>query len=279
VTLIHKEYVLLGLLIDFWIEPALRLDGINLYERGANIGLVNVSYGMLKACLSAEDCRELLANGQALLRQRTLAAYRRFFQAVTDLIAANPQLDPTLGLFLTADYRLGGFRRVGELPERITDLGTYGLMHTVGHWKAVNGDGQLRLIHDRSSALKREQNVWETILNPGVQPAIVGQDRRTIQFPLNVGEIQLAESTDHAPLQIADLLAGAAATYFRNRYNFEPSYRPEYAASLHDARVLDLASNVVWPSMAVTPEQLGTTGAVIADSADFIAKVLASSAK
>jgi hypothetical protein len=87
-----------------------------------------------------------------------------------------------------------------------------------------SGAGELRLIHDRSSALKREQDVWETILDPGVRPALVGQDRRTIQFPLNVREIQLAESTEHPSLQIADLLAEAAVTYFRNRYNFEPGF-------------------------------------------------------
>jgi hypothetical protein len=46
---VHKEYVLLAYLIDFWFEPLAHRDGVNLYERGANIALTNVSYVTLGA--------------------------------------------------------------------------------------------------------------------------------------------------------------------------------------------------------------------------------------
>ena len=36
---VHKEFVLLAFLIDFWLEPLAHRDGVNLYERGANIAL------------------------------------------------------------------------------------------------------------------------------------------------------------------------------------------------------------------------------------------------
>jgi hypothetical protein len=79
------------------------------------------------------------------------------------------------------------------------------------------------------------------------------------------------------PLQLADVLAGAAATYFRNRFNWEPTYRREYSQRLEGAGIHDLVINIVWPTAAVTPEQLETDGEVVADAADFIGRVVESS--
>src|SRR6266849_4730432 len=34
----HKKFQLLTLLVDLWVEPAMRKDGIDMYERGGNVG-------------------------------------------------------------------------------------------------------------------------------------------------------------------------------------------------------------------------------------------------
>lgn len=273
-TLAHKEFVLLALIIDFWVEPALRLDGINLYERGANIGLANVTYLMLKACLSPAERRDLLGKGQTMLRTKTVESHREFGVAVNNAIAEHPTLDDCLGLVVTADWRLGGYSHLVSLPDRLTDLGTYGLMESVAHWRDRAEGDPLSLIHDQSSALAREQHVWDLILSPEVPETVVGQDRRLIRFPLNVREIGFGDSRAHVQLQLADVLAGAAASYHRNRFNWEPTYRREYVQRLEQSGISDLVINIVWPTAAVTPEQLGTDGEVVADAADFIGGVV-----
>ena len=91
-------------------------------------------------------------------------------------------------IVVTADYRLGGYKHLVSLPDRLTDLGTYGLMETVAHWRDLAAD-DLLLIHDRSSALAREQHVWDTILSTEVPQTVVGQDQQVRRFPLNVREI------------------------------------------------------------------------------------------
>ena len=78
VSVAHKEFVLVGLLIDFWVEPALHADGINLYERGANIGLCNLTYLTLKSLLPADDCNRLFLRAQRMLRNKSIEAYEAF---------------------------------------------------------------------------------------------------------------------------------------------------------------------------------------------------------
>jgi hypothetical protein len=147
-------------------------------------------------------------------------------------------------------------------------------MESVAHWRDRAAGDSLSLIHDQSSALAREQHIWEAILSPEVPETVVGQDRRLTRFPLNVREIGFGDSCAHVQLQLADILAGAAASYYRNRFNWEPTYRSEYGQRLGGAGIPDLVINIVWPTAAVTPEQLETDGEVVADAADFIGSVV-----
>ena len=157
----------------------------------------------------------------------------------------------------TSDIRLGGYEHLRSLPDRLTDLGTYYLMEQVSHW-SDRTDQAINIIHDESSALAREQHVWDVLLDPDVPHAIVGQDRRTVKFPLRVDSINRAKSQDHLQLQLADLLAGAVATYLRNRANGETNYRAEYTKKLDALDLLssELIINAVWPTAHVTPEEL-----------------------
>src|SRR5271155_1216690 len=78
----HKEYLLLTNLIDFWLEPMMFEDGVNLYERGANIALANVCYLTLGTCLGREGRRELLRRFQVMTRDRTPFAFQNFWNTL-----------------------------------------------------------------------------------------------------------------------------------------------------------------------------------------------------
>jgi hypothetical protein len=45
----HKKFLLLTLLVDQWVEPAMHKDGIDLYEEGANLGLSNMAFCVAQA--------------------------------------------------------------------------------------------------------------------------------------------------------------------------------------------------------------------------------------
>lgn len=206
----HKAYVLLAYVIDFWIEPAMHLDGVDLYERGGNIGLTNVTWAMLQSHLSRSQFAAVLAAAQSMLRQRSSDSYVGFFRELDRAVTARPELGEILSYIDLSDRRLGGMRHLVSLPDGLPDIGTYGLLELASHWRRTIAE-PFRIVHDRSKALAREQHIWEVVLSPDVPAAIVGHDRRTIQFPLGVTEVQHADSRDYPELQLTDILAGATS--------------------------------------------------------------------
>lgn len=278
VSIAHKEFVTIALLVDYWVEPAMREDGINLYDRGGNLALCNTLYQILRLCLSEADRQRFLLSAENMLRSKTLEAYRSFGRCVRAAQQRAAPLHEMLSFILASDQRLGGYEYIRDLPERLTDLGTVYLMDQVQHWSGQTSE-TLRIVHDRSSALAREREVWETVLAPEVPPAIVGQDRRTIRFPLRVDTIELADSQDHRQLQIVDLVAGAFAIYLKKRAGKDSTGRANYIQELEACGLPQRTriANLIWPGTEVTPEELDTEGPVHDDAATYVAKVLRAS--
>lgn len=273
VTVAHKEAVLVGLFVDFWIEPAMHRDGYNLYEGGANIGLVNITYLTLGALLGDDGRREFLRRLQVMIRDRTDFAYESFWTTVRDLCRAHPRFDEDLfGLYVTANGRLGGRSHLRSLPEHLLDLGDYGLLQTVSHWRDKTPD-PLRLLHDANTELARKGDEWKVWLSSDAPPALVGQDRRTTRYPL-CASIELVDSAAHLQLQLADLVAGATVAMLRQNAGEDPRH-PEYVEALRKSPLLKhCLIGGVWPTDKVTPQDLDTEGPVHGDAAEYMAALM-----
>jgi len=267
---VHKEYALLAYLIDFWLEPLAHDDGVNLYERGANIALTNVAYITLGASLGFEGRRELLRRFQVMTRHRTPFAYDSFWDTFRDAVRRHKLIDDAIGGLLAAEMRLG-WRHLHSLPEDLLDLGDYGLLETIIHWRQSYQGRNFVVIHDTSKMIQRNKERWLAILDPQNPAAVVGQDRRTVEFPLPVRGLQLAESQDFLGLQIADLLAGGACALLTANARGE---QREYVDALRDTGLLETAGGGLWPSDAISPEELETEGPVLRDAADFIGELI-----
>lgn len=268
---VHKEYALLAYLIDFWLEPLAHGDGVNLYERGANIALTNVAYITLGATLGIDGRRELLRRFQVMTRDRTPFAYDSFWDMFRDAVRRHKLIEDAIGALLAAEMKLG-WRHLNSLPRDLLDLGDYGLLETVIHWRRSWQGRSFTLIHDTSKMIQRNQERWRAVLSPDNPPAVVGQDRRTIEFPLPVRGLQLAESQEFIGLQIADLVAGGACALLTARAR---DNRGEYVDALGDTGLLGTAAGGLWPSDAISPEELETKGPVLGDAADFIGEIIA----
>lgn len=275
VSVVHKEFVVIALLVDYWVEPAMRDDGINLYERGGNLAMCNALYQVLRLCLPDVDRREFFLCAQEMLRTKSLEAYKAFGRSLHTARQRAEPLRKMLDPLVAADLGLGGYEHIGSLPERLTDLGTVYLMDQICHWSDRTSQA-LEIVHDKSSALAREKHVWEAIVAPDAPPAVVGQDRRTIQFPLRVDSIELADSRDHRQLQLADLVAGAFATHLGSRTRAETGRQAVYIQALEACGLVERVriANAIWPGTEVTPEGLDTEGEVHDDAASHIARIL-----
>src|SRR5438132_8141188 len=48
VWICHKEFTLLTYLVDLWVEPAMEMDGFDLYRDGGNLAFSNMAYFCLR---------------------------------------------------------------------------------------------------------------------------------------------------------------------------------------------------------------------------------------
>ena len=76
----HKKFELLTLLVDLWVEPAMRRDGIDMYERGGNVGFSRVAFYVLSLAPAFFD--ELLRCFENMMRERTRETYENFWNFV-----------------------------------------------------------------------------------------------------------------------------------------------------------------------------------------------------
>jgi hypothetical protein len=271
----HKQYLLLTMLIDYWLEPMMHEDGFNLYERGANIGLANLCYLTLGTYIGLEPRRELLRRFQVMTRDRTRFAFHNFWDSLREAMNQHELVDGAFGALPLAELRLG-FEHLSHLPAQMLDSCDLGLLQTVEHWREQLPDTELALYHDRSTMLERQRQVWEAILDPTNPPGVTGQDRRTITFPLPVRELCLVDSQQFPELQVADIIAGSARTVWNARV---AGSADPFSDALIDAGILNGMAGGVVPTAHVSPEDLETEGPVVGDSAEFIARLLKSHKK
>lgn len=262
----HKQFLLCAFLIDFWFEPMMHEDGLNLYERGANIALNNVSYITLGTCLGLDGRRELLRQFQVMTRDRTPFAFDSFWDSLENVIRENDLIRQALHALPLARYRLG-YEHLLRLPDGLLDLGDYGLLETIQHWREKRPDADFALIHDQSKFLRKQREFWESVLDPTNPAALVGQDRRKIKFPLPVKELRLEDSKHFPQLQIADLIASAARAHGSG---LVARTQDPFLDALRDAGLLKALAGGVWPTGMVSPEELETEGPVYGDAAEFI---------
>lgn len=253
ITVMHKEFVLVGMLVDFWIEVDCHREHVDLYEGGANIGLANITYLTLGVLLGDDGRREFLRRFQVMVRDRSVFAYESFWSTLDDLRKRHPRFDDDLfGMYAVANARLGGFRHLLSLPDHMLDMGDYALLQTVSHWRGKT-TYPLRLIHDNAATLVRNRERWNALLSNDAPPTIVGHDRRTIRFPLDA-TLELADSASHVQLQLADIIAGAAATLVPGAGR-KPKHE-DYVEALRESPLLKASSVESGPPTRYRPRIL-----------------------
>lgn len=255
--LVHKEFILLTYLIDLWVEPAAHLDGVDLYKDGANLAMSNMTYYCLHAFEGEAFLRGHLLRFQKMMMKRTPAAYREFWRHIyADYERADRHTKDILVYFIYGERRLG-FSHLQRLPKRAIDPGMPGAVFTCAHWRRQT-DLPLGLIHDKSSRMAQDKELWDMITSPDIEKMTLGIPGWEMKFPLNVRQTEFADSKDHLQLQFCDLLAGASAAWARRFTG--PDHDREYHERLDAAGIENFKIGAIWPELEVSPDALGRRG-------------------
>jgi hypothetical protein len=238
------------------MEPTLHNGGFEVYERGLHRAYSNILWRqgaaacgqgrwqhLLRAFVDA--CRDPSAERIDRLREangRCLAASTD--ETVDQLLMLVPPRTDWLQPRIAMDMGHGiGMRDL--LDPAVTSL----IENCIAWPERV---GPIQVLHDESSVVARWRVKLEVLAGPDAAEAVGEYWNNLVPYPLAIDEIRLVRSEDSARIQLADVLAGAAATWLGQ---FVPNSRtnPEFIAALADAGVEELIQGEVWPQ----PEQDG----------------------
>lgn len=262
----HKEFTLLTYLVDLWVEPAMRQDGIDLYKDGGNLGLCNMAYYCLRAFQGDQFLRGHLRRFQHMMISRTMKSYREFWRELyRDYDRTDKRTKDILVYFLGGEMKLGP-SQLREIPRRALDPALTTVAETCGYWRKGT-DAPITLVHDKSSSLAKDRWLWDLLASPDIEPRTIGIPGREAVYPLNVVQTRFQDSRTHLQLQICDLIAGATAMWCR-QFIVLPT-KKEYVKQLGNAGIESLRIGAIWPEFAVDPEKLGRKG-WSGESVDFL---------
>ncbi len=256
VWLAHKEFALVTLVVEWWMEPLAHKAGHNLYQDGANHTTANMLYFCLQGFWSANFRHKLLMHFQRMFRSRLRERFDECEAFVTRERSKAAADRAEVIRLLWPSFALLGFEHVKQLPKHVLDLGLPGLA-VLGHrWRSLH-PGPWQAVYDDSSMMAKQAWLWEAMSSPQLDPATFhGPDIVQI-FPMNVTATRFAKSEHEKQIQLCDILSGAAATSLRAFAENRPT---PFAERIIAAGIEKLVIGGMWPSPDVTPESVGKKG-------------------
>jgi Protein of unknown function (DUF3800) len=256
----HKRFMVVTKLVDLIEETLANASGIDLYERGANLALSNLHYFVSPTFCGQERFDEFLESFVEMIRRPSINSKARFFRAARSMYdgCSHEGHKSSFAPYIYAE------RHIDEILDGITFLAldpaipSFFVHCTV--WGQQFG-GQFHTVHDDSKPMAAERATFEAMMDPTIEPAVIGYDRRKFEFPLRATGVTFADSRDHSALQLADVVAGATAHWAAS---LARGHADDLAEALEAAGIRRFTFDALWPSPDVTPEALGTeeTGGV-----------------
>ncbi len=266
----HKRYVLMTKIVDLLIEPMAHEDGLDFYKDGLNIAFSNMLFLLTRKLGGANFFETMLHSFQLMIRERTYKAYESFFKPIFET-SFPKELDEFL-VFLKAHYLRYGPSILKTIPEDSLEFAFAEAFTLVAEWsKCISGC--FVITHDKSSNMAKNKKAWDKAVHPDVPPKVVGYDRRKIYFPIRAEKTDFAQSQYFVGLQLADIMAGAMARCMKWDIQGRKD-GDDYAKELSSFLPASFGGHMLWPSLNVTPKELGTIGPKAEDAIEHFIDLL-----
>jgi len=250
----HKPFMAITKMVDLLVEPLAYRDGVDLYERGANLALSNMLYFCLPAFLGRRVFDTLVERFVGMVRSPSERTIQRFYQLLqTEYRKHGPEAYAS-DLAMLFATRVIANDYICKWDSSDLDPAIPAFVEHASVWTGRHG-GPFRIVHDMSKPIANEQVVLEAIMSATDERVEIGYDRRKMVFPIAAREIELLDSSTCTQLQVADILAGGSAHCLKTAMLGRSD---DLAMALLKTRVLSGQFRRVWPELKVSPEELGT---------------------
>lgn len=269
VSVVHKRYAIVTKMVDIVVEELAHEDGVDLYKKGANIAYSNVLYYVIPAMAGEEFFNKMLFYFQELIRTRSVKSYEKFF-GLFFTKKLPEDVDRLLAPFKAFHLRIG--KRILSFPAIIFEIALGCAANLMAQWSEYLKNDMV-LIHDTSSNMAKNKDLWDLFVSPTLPSSTVGYDRRKVTFPIGVRETIFENSKNKIGLQLVDVIAGAFTKWGsyiisgkRENLNYEKELDKFFPGNF--------SGTFIWPSTDISPQDLGTDGEDMGSLIDHVAQII-----
>jgi len=254
-SIFHKDFMIVTKIVDMLFENFAHANGVDLYKDGANIAMSNMLYICLPNSCSEDTLKSFKESFITMVRVRSEESIEGFYNSASELHEAR-----------TSDLLVDELLIIKNYPRDLLDLAltndaSYNLdpaipalfMHCHEWGMAI---GEFDVIHDASKPIANSIDFFNRFMDDQQETVVAGYDRRTFELPLKASGISFADSRAVSQVQVSDIIAGATVYCAKSKISQEENEL---------TRVLDILfeeSNIllspIWPTTAITPDDLGT---------------------
>lgn len=256
VNIFLKEFMITTKIVDLLIEHMMHLMGEDLYLNGRNIALSNMLYFCLQTFCDTESVKEMYKSFVVMIREQEQVNIDAFYTAVEKVkeSSSNEKFKDDVDLILTTK---------NCIQDALEGIDKFSLDPSVPAFFAhcvLWGDSYpkgFHIVHDDSHSIEKERLLFSQFMDWTQAEVELGYDRRKYKLPLKGKSLKFASSEDHLQIQVADIIASSFAYWAAGISRGEEN---DFLFLELSKLKLDkfVGNNKIWPTMDVTPKDLGT---------------------
>lgn len=259
-------------IVDILIETWCFNRGLDLYINGQNLALSNLYYFCLPAFCGEERTDVMYEKFLNMIRNQSTESINEFYASIDELktCSSDKEFVNAIDRISITKYEIDDI--LDGVEKSTLDPSIPSLFKHCIEWGKLYPNG-FYIKHDDSKAITEQQDTFKKFMDISKITDIYGYDRRKFELPIKARSLTFHSSEEYPQLQIADIVASAAAHYVKclkqnelDDYLFKELQRIKIDKYFKDM--------TIWPTTYITPQELGTvyTGGI--NAADGVARYL-----
>ena len=256
INIFLKEFMVTTKIVDLLIEHMLHLMGEDLYLNGRNIALSNMLYYCLPSFCDKDLVQSMYKSFVIMIREQEQDNIDNFYDNLEQVkeSSSNEGFKEDIDLILaTKNFINDALNGVDKFS---LDPSIPALFSHCAQWGDAYPKG-FHIIHDDSHSIEKQIHLFAQFMDWTQDDVELGYDRRKYKLPLKGKSLKFASSKDYLQIQVADIIA-SSFSYWAARVSRGET--EDYLFLELNKLNLDrfIGHNKIWPTMDVTPEDLGT---------------------
>lgn len=256
VELFHKRFMVTTKIIDILIEHMMHLNGQDLYLNGANIALSNMWFHCFTTFCGEEKVYTMHSSFVKMIKEQSNESINKFYLDVEELLETciHDEFKSDIHMLLCTKTIIHD-ALIGVEKEAL-DPSIPALFCQCLSWGEIHPKG-FHIIHDDSQTIEKQKSLFAQFMDWSLDDIEIGYDRRKFNLPLKGKSLKFSGSDEYVQLQVADIIASSLSYWASGVSRGE---KGDYLFLELDKLNLDrlTTKHKIWPTLSVTPKDLGT---------------------